>query len=308
MQEKMNRLGHAGIPFIFMIDFEMAHPVVIPLHEVRPEKLLYEINGISNCQPERSTTPVIIKKQPVSFHTYRQAFRQVQQAQIRGDSYLTNLTFASKISLNSDLLTVFHAAKSKYKLWFENRFVVFSPETFIKIRDGYIFSYPMKGTIDAQIPDAANIIMNDPKEKAEHNTIVDLIRNDLSMVAKKVRVSRFRYLDNLYTSEGELLQVSSEIKGRLPENYLNQLGDIFYKLLPAGSISGAPKKRTLELIQDTEKSTRGYYTGVAGIFDGKNADSFVMIRFIEKTPEGYFYRSGGGITTQSDVEKNMMNL
>lgn len=101
----------------------------------------------------------------------------------------------------------------------------------------------MKGTIDASIPDAAQLLINDPKEAAEHATIVDLIRNDLSMVANQVSVSRYRYIDTLRTNLGSILQTSSEIQGTLPDDYHAHLGDIIFKLLPAGSITGLRRKK-----------------------------------------------------------------
>jgi len=122
----------------------------------------------------------------------------------------------------------------------------------------------MKGTIDATVPDAENVILNDPKETAEHYTIVDLIRNDLSIVAKNVRVKRFRYIDLIRTDTKNLLQVSSEICGDLENGYESALGDIIFSLLPAGSVSGAPKKKTTEIIAAAEGTKRGYYTGIAG--------------------------------------------
>ncbi|OGU77880.1 MAG: hypothetical protein A2279_07140 [Stygiobacter sp. RIFOXYA12_FULL_38_9] len=79
-------------------------------------------------------------------------------------------------------------------------------------------------------------------------------------------------------------------------------------MLPAGSISGAPKKKTVEIIQNAEKLERGYYTGVFGYYDGNNLDSAVMIRFIEQTAEGLVYRSGGGITFMSDVNSEYQEL
>jgi len=166
----------------------------------------------------------------------------------------------------------------------------------------------MKGTIAADIPNAKAIILADKKEKAEHSTIVDLIRNDLNLVATKVKVERFRYVEKIRTRQKDLLQVSSEITGSLPTNYAEQIGDILMKLLPAGSISGAPKKKTVEIIQAAEGQERGYYTGVFGYFDGKNLDSGVMIRYIEKNANGLYYRSGGGITTFSDCEKEYQEL
>ena len=201
------------------------------------------------------------------------------------------------------LKEIFYRANAKYKLWIKNKFVVFSPEIFIQIHpDRTIYSYPMKGTIDANEPDAKYKILNDKKESAEHATIVDLIRNDLSIIADKVTVSKYRYIDTITTHQGKLLQVSSEIKGILPENYLNTLGDIIFKLLPAGSISGAPKRKTVKIITEAENYDRGFYTGIMGIYDGKKVDSAVMIRFIEQNAQGkYLFKSGGGITAKSKI-------
>jgi para-aminobenzoate synthetase component 1 len=80
-------------------------------------------------------------------------------------------------------------------------------------------------------------------------------------------------------------------------------------MLPAGSICGAPKKRTLEIITEAEGERRGFYTGVAGVFDGRDLDSGVLIRFIEQTPSGELrFRSGGGITAKSDARSEYDEL
>ena len=128
--------------------------------------------------------------------------------------------------------------------------------------EGMISSYPMKGTIDASVPDAERVILEDYKERSEHNTIVDLIRNDLNRVAERVDVKRFRYIDRLRVSRGEILQVSSEVTGRLTGDYYSRLGEIVFGMLPAGSISGAPKPSTLRIITQAERERRGFYTGV----------------------------------------------
>jgi para-aminobenzoate synthetase component 1 len=166
----------------------------------------------------------------------------------------------------------------------------------------------MKGTIDASLPDAETILLEDEKELSEHNTIVDLIRNDLSMYANDVEVTRFRFIDKILTTGKPLLQVSSEISGKLPSNWKNILGDIIVAMLPAGSVSGAPKKETLRIIRDSELDERGYYSGVFGVFNGKALDSSVMIRYIEQKGDKYVYRSGGGITFLSDVKKEYDEL
>lgn len=297
----MNNWAEAGIPFLFMIDFELNKPLIFRLGEIDHQKLLYNINGVTNCLNNTSITKQLhLKKFPEKYEDYLAKLNKIKEEIAFGNSYLLNLTCSSQIDLNLSLMEVYLMSNSRYKIWFEGEFVCFSPETFITIRDGIIKSFPMKGTIDASVPDAEKVILNDYKETAEHNTIVDLIRNDLSTVSKRVRVERFRYIDTIITNEKRLLQVSSEISGELNKNYSAHIGDIIFALLPAGSVSGAPKRKTTEIIAATEGHERGYYTGIVGIFDGQNLDSGVMIRFIEKTATGYIYRSGGGITSFSD--------
>jgi para-aminobenzoate synthetase component I len=298
-QSKMNEWGLKKIPFLFFVDFEMEQPQIIRLTDIYPDKILYDCNGVANTPKIQNSKKVGIEKFPISFDDYLLKFDKVYRRLEYGDSYLLNLTFKTRVKLNSSLLDLFHASRAKYKLLVDKKFLVFSPEIFVQIRDNKIYSFPMKGTIDASIPDAEKKIMEDKKELAEHVTIVDLIRNDLSLVSENVTVARFRYIDHVTTSDKTLLQVSSEIRGDLGQNFCQRLGDILVALLPAGSVSGAPKPKTIDIIRQAEVEKRGYYTGVFGIFDGETLDSGVMIRFIECDGDHCYYRSGGGITTQS---------
>jgi para-aminobenzoate synthetase component I len=302
--QKMNDLGSQGKPFLFVIDYEMKQPIVLTLEEVEQENIFYKINEKNNFSFGKSSyeKPLYLEKYPISFQEYKQSFDFVKQAMLRGDSFLTNLTKPTPIKVNLSLQEIFQRSRAKYQLYFKDKFVLFSPEIFVKIQDGIISSHPMKGTISADIPNAETVILNDKKEFAEHTTIVDLIRNDISMISEKVWVEKFRYISRIHTHEGDLLQVSSEICGKLPADYQNQIGTLLFKLLPAGSICGAPKRQTLEIIKEAENYDRGYYTGVFGIFDGENLDSSVMIRFIEKQEDGsLIFKSGGGITVFSDA-------
>jgi para-aminobenzoate synthetase component 1 len=303
--EVLNEWGRDNVPFLFVVDFEMKKPLVFRLSDVNQNELLYDINGFTNVtrpRPGIFDPGMLTLTHPVTWLQYKRKFETVLRHLEYGDTYLTNLTVESDINVTHSLLDIFHSSNARYKLWYQNEFLVFSPEIFVQIRDGKIYSYPMKGTIDAAMPGARSIILNDKKELAEHVTIVDLIRNDLSLVADHVKVNRFRYVDELRTNNKTLLQVSSEIVGFLSHNYHSLLGDILVSLLPAGSVSGAPKHKTLEVIREAEGNDRGYYTGVFGYYDGNNFDSGVMIRFIEKKGDGYVYKSGGGITTQSNAE------
>lgn len=302
----MNRYGREKRPFVFLIDYSMRQCVVEPLDEIDPSRLLYSIGNRTNA-PEISGQPPELQWEPRygSQTEYEQAFDKVMLHLLAGNSYLVNLTCATPVRCNLTLREMFEHTKAPYKIWFEDRFVCFSPETFVRIApDGTICSFPMKGTTDATLPEAESRILNDPKEAAEHATIVDLIRNDLSRVATGVRVERYRYIDRIKTHKGELLQVSSEIQGHLTPDWHERIGSVLFELLPAGSVTGAPKTRTLEIIAEAEMYERGYYTGVCGLFDGERLDSGVMIRFLERTPSTekgeYLFKSGGGITFRSD--------
>ena len=301
IKEQMNAWAEAGIPFLFIIDFELNKPLIFRLGEIDPQRILFNINGITNCHDHiHCSNQIKLVKYPEKYEDYLAKFDKVKEEIAFGNTYLLNLTCSTPVDLNLTLMEVYLMSNSRYRIWYDGQFVCFSPEIFITIYDGIIRSFPMKGTIDAMIPDAGKVILNDKKETAEHYTIVDLIRNDLNSVSKWVRVERFRYLDTIVTNEKKLLQVSSEVCGDLEKDYLSHIGDIIFALLPAGSVSGAPKRKTIEIIAATEDRKRGYYTGIFGIFDGHNLDSGVMIRYIEKSDAGYIYYSGGGITSYSD--------
>ncbi len=308
--ETMNKFGSQRIPFLFVIDFEGIRPMVLPLASAASQQIFFNLRGNTNANFPIPENPHLLTfmRHPVDLKVYRKAFDIVKKGLEYGDSYLLNLTFATAVEVNRSLPELFLSGKAPYRLLFRDEFVVFSPECFVRISDNTIRSFPMKGTIDAGIPDAAGKLQNDPKEAAEHNTIVDLIRNDLSMVADRVRVERFRYLEEIKTNQKHLLQASSEISGQLLPGWETSIGSLMQTLLPAGSVSGAPKKRTVEIIREAEGSDRGYYTGVFGLFDGQCLDSAVMIRFIEKSDNGLFFRSGGGITVNSNPENEYREM
>jgi len=305
---RMNELGKQRKPFLFFIDYKGENSQIIPLDEVDEETIQYHFNGVTNQKKQESINISKLEAHPLSFDGYQEKFNRVFEQIQLGNTYLINLTVSTPVDLNGSLLDVFYASKAKYKLWVNNQFVCFSPEIFVQIKEDRIFSYPMKGTIDAQLPQAETLLLQDEKETAEHYTIVDLIRNDLNIVAKNVQVDRFRYLDKINTSKGALLQMSSQISGDLAANWQDNIGDIFNKLLPAGSITGSPKEKTIQIIEAVEGYSRNYYTGVCGVYDGQSLDSAVMIRFIEKQEEQLVYKSGGGITFASEADKEYAEI
>jgi len=304
---KMNELGKRSEPFVFLIDFEgdEAH-IFDPADTLQ---LLWKTKSASNCEEQH-----IDKKlgkwniTPPLFEHYKKGFNRISEHIHAGDTYLLNYTQPTEVNCNLTIEEIYHLSEARYKVLLKDRFVCFSPETFVQIENGKIASFPMKGTMDASIPNAEKLILNDTKEVAEHHTIVDLIRNDLSLVAENVNVEKFRYLERIETKQRDLWQVSSKITGDLPADYSARLGKILFTMLPAGSISGAPKKKTVEIIKATENYDRGFYTGIFGYFDGQSLDSCVLIRYIENQNGQLVYKSGGGITFMSKAEKEYEEL
>ena len=356
--DKINQLASQDEPFLFVINYQGDKAFIRLLSDINPEECLFDFEGRGNLShvwketwKEGTSEEEIWKEEtlkeeisettwqiePPLYKDYERSFNIVKSNIMAGNSYLTNLTCKVPVSCNLSLEDIFHRAKGKYKLLLRRKrnltpFVCFSPETFVRIKGGRIYSYPMKGTLDASLPNAEKQLMEDRKEAAEHATIVDLIRNDLSRVAENVRVDKYRYIDVLHTNKGDILQTSSEISGSLPEDYRQHLGEILDAQLPAGSITGAPKDKTMQIIQEAEGYDRGFYTGIMGIYDQGELNSAVMIRFIEeetspvdfeadgeknfkakegKASEGkepkasrkLYFKAGGGITSKSDCRK-----
>jgi para-aminobenzoate synthetase component 1 len=307
-REKMNRMAISGESFLFIIDYNLSTGIIIPTRECEMQDVLFEIEGFSNYSKSSVLPNIQLEKSPIPYSEYIEAFQYVQDQIHKGFSYLVNLTFSTPVETKASLKEIFHSSFANYKLLYKDQFLVFSPESFVKISEGKIKTFPMKGTIDASIENAEDMLLQNEKETAEHATIVDLLRNDLSKVASNVRVENYRYIEKIKTSGKSLLQMSSSILGDLPENYREKLGDIIINLLPAGSVSGAPKRATLEIIATAEKHDRGFYTGIFGHFDGKNLNSGVMIRFIENQDGKLVYKSGGGITAKSNPLEEYQEL
>ncbi len=309
----MNEFGKTKTPFVIVADYALQCPLVLTPHEAAESGIFYHVGPRTNVtdavnQPTGGPKTFRFNRFPIPFSDYEPRFRRVQEHLRRGNSFLVNLTQPTPIETDLSLADIFSRSRARYKLLVQSEFVVFSPETFVKIEHDSIRSHPMKGTIPASAPNARQRILTDPKEAAEHATIVDLIRNDISQVASRVWVERYRYVETVPTHAGDLLQVSSEIRGTLPPNWADSIGTLLFRLLPAGSITGAPKPQTVAIIDEVEGYERGYYTGVAGFFDGTNFDCGVLIRFIEQTPNGLIFKSGGGITVYADAESEYQEL
>jgi para-aminobenzoate synthetase component 1 len=300
----MNDYGNKHKPFVFAIDYDMRQCLFFD-DPLNCNEIRWATETANNGTATSSITfnePRLEIVQSLTFDKYAKKFDIIKAGLNHGDSFLANLTISAEVTCNLSFEEVYDVCVARYKFLIPNQFVCFSPERFIRIKDNHIYAYPMKGTIDATLTNAKDVLMNSYKEKCEHNTIVDLLRNDLSMVSENVRVRRYRYIDRIKTQHGEILQTSSEIVGELSSDWHKTMGDIVCKLLPAGSICGAPKCATLSLIADAEQSPRGWYTGIWGYYDGSNLDTAVMIRCLAVRNGKTYFHSGGGITVNSCAE------
>ena len=365
----INQLASEKRPFLLIASFDTQTNIVLPLSEIDPSEIAFDFNGKQNniekftewvdhkrAEERRSpaskkafldeSMPVIWQPEPIPFARYQSSFTQLMMALKNGEISLANLTFPTLVKCNLTLPEIFQRTQAKYRLWLKGEFCSFSPETFITIKDNVIATYPMKGTINAAIPNALERLMEDPKEIDEHETVAQEAIRDISLVANNARITRFRYIDRISRGDGEILQSSSMIEGDLPKNYRESLGDLFYQLLPAGSITGSPRDKATEILTQIESYSRHFYSGVAAIFDGENLDSTVLIRYLEEQTRQnnnatddminntidnviddvaddmadnisdqtvsplyhYTFKSGGGITAMSNVENEYHEL
>ena len=248
---------------------------------------------------------------------YADAFAQVQEQLRAGNSYEVNLTYREQVSGGDPLETYLRLRATNpapYAGLLRHRgthLLSSSPERYATIDeedsgDRWLETKPIKGTTArGETPEEdrarAHELATDPKYRAENLMIVDLLRNDLSMVCEvgTVTVPSLMAVES-YASVHQLV---STVRGRLRDD-VSTLGAL-WALFPAGSMTGAPKLRTMRIIDDVEAQPRGLYAGAFGWIcaDGR-ADLGVVIRSLYGAPDGtWSLGTGGGITVRSDVDE-----
>ena len=179
-----------------------------------------------------------------------------------------------------------------------------SPETLVKLQDGVLHTFPLAGTRrrgadEAEDKKLVEELLADPKELAEHNMLVDLGRNDLGRISKFGTVSPEKLREVQFFSH--VMHIGSTVRGEIrdDEDALSAIGAV----LPAGTLSGAPKIRACELIDELEGNKRGIYGGAIGYIDFTgNLDTCISIRLAYKKKGKVFVRSGAGIVADSVPE------
>ena len=229
-----------------------------------------------------------------------------------GDIFQIVLSNRLEAPFSGSLLDTYRALRtinpSPYMFYFSGTDVEVagaSPETLVKLKDGVVHTFPLAGTRPRGATEEEDLalereLLADEKELAEHNMLVDLGRNDLGRVSRFGTVKVERYMDVLRFSH--VMHIGSTVSGEIRED--KDALDAIEAVLPAGTLSGAPKIRACQLINELENNKRGIYGGAIGYIDFTgNMDTCIAIRTAYKKNGKVFVRSGGGIVADSVPEK-----
>lgn len=246
----------------------------------------------------------------INLSTYNNAISQIKEEIAEGNTYQVNYTYDYEIETDMDGFdlynSILHNQKTPYNAYIKNKYeeiLCFSPELFFTLKGNNIRTKPMKGTVKRGVneeEDKKNIefLKNDIKNRAENVMIVDLLRNDLGKIAKTGSVK----VDKLFEVETHktVHQMTSEISAELEEDIT--LYEIFEALFPCGSVTGAPKVNTMEIIERLEVGKRGVYCGAIGLITPEETVFTVPIRTLQGVNGTYTCRVGGAIVWDSTPE------
>ena len=246
----------------------------------------------------------------MSYGEYTSAFLDIKKHLKDGDTYQVNLTFPLEARFSGSVASYYNdlkdAQSANYCAWIHTQdfdVLSLSPELFFHTMDGWITTRPMKGTRSRGINCAADQaicseLALSPKDRAENVMIVDLLRNDLGRIAAIGSVNVTSLFDTeIYPT---IIQMTSTIRAKLRES--TTFPDILKALFPSGSIVGAPKVKTMELITQYESRPRGVYCGSVGYLSPTGEIAFnVAIRTLTLKPDGMAaYAVGSGVVANSD--------
>jgi len=260
-------------------------------------------------------TPVGNENSNITDEEYKLMVTKGKSHCFRGDVFQVVMSRQFSRHFEGDDFNVYRSLRSvnpsPYLFYFDyGTFRIFgsSPEAELRIKDNKAYIHPIAGTFrrtgnDEQDRELAEKLSRDPKENAEHVMLVDLARNDLSRSAARVEVETYREVQ-FYS---HVIHLVSQVSGELPEgtNLIKVLGETF----PAGTLSGVPKHRAMQLIDQYENQNRGYYGGCIGYigFD-RSLNHAIMIRSFLSKNKTLFYQAGAGIVADSQEENELQEV
>lgn len=277
------------------------------------QPLLYfeAFEGFSEFKPDVSGSVQLKPFADITFAEYAAAFSEIKEQISAGNTYEVNYTYDWNVGYSGGELKLYNyllqKQKTPYNAFFMNEYdtiLSFSPELFFELEGKHITTKPMKGTVgrgETYEKDRENIefLRNDIKNRAENVMIVDLLRNDLGRIAKTGSVKVTKLFD--IETHKTLHQMTSQIEADIEDNIT--FYDIFKAIFPCGSITGAPKISTMNIIEKIEKGKRDVYCGAIGFISPQKAVFSVPIRILQKkSGQNIFkYRTGGAIVWDSEV-------
>jgi anthranilate synthase component I len=276
----------------------------------RLERLMYTMNLTSG-----RFTPLNGETSNITDEQYKQMVTNGKESCFRGDVFQIVLSRQFSQQYSGDDFNVYRALRSinpsPYLFYFDFKtFRIFgsSPEAQIKIKDGKAYINPIAGTFrrtgdDEKDKELAAKLAADPKENAEHVMLVDLARNDLSRNGTGVKVENYREIQ-FYS---HVLHMVSTVSSVLDSK--SEAIDMYMATFPAGTLSGAPKYKAMQLIDKYENQARGYYGGAIGYigFDG-TLNHAIMIRTFLSKDNHLFYQAGAGIVAASNEESELQEV
>lgn len=316
--------SYINLPKIWLISFAL----ICEFHHNEKElKVFYEndsdlaqIKNYKNKKQQNSAIKIKEIKSNFSDSQYLAEISDLKKMISEGTFYQVNLTrkFFGKLeikeqnqqsyfSLFKKLSEISPANYSSFLSLNKNYIISASPELFLEINDKKnVTSKPIKGTTarsenkDIDQKNKLNL-QNSAKEKAENLMIVDLVRNDLSRVCKAGSVKVKKLFE--ITSYQTIHHMSSTVVGKIDDNFDNI--DVIQASFPAGSMTGAPKIKAMEIIAAKEKINRGIYSGAIGFVSRVKTNLSVVIRTLICNKDNFEFQSGGGITFDSDEKKEL---
>ncbi|MEI7795751.1 MAG: aminodeoxychorismate synthase component I [Methylococcaceae bacterium] len=292
-----------------IVDHEIKKSFLIVYDVTRHDEILCDLSQLAT--PDETELFSVTSEITANFsqNGYAHAFQKIKHYLKEGDCYQVNLTQRFSATCEGDTLQAYQALReinaapfSAYLNFPNVKILSSSPERFLKLTGRHVETKPIKGTRprksdeienDAQITD----LKTSPKDRAENVMIVDLLRNDISKVCQNVRVPKLFEIES-YSTVHHLV---STVTGELNNN--QHALDLLQQCFPGGSITGAPKIRAMQVIEELEPNRRGVYCGAIGYIDfNGNMDTNIAIRTLVQSHDTIRFWAGGGIVNDSKVE------